>query len=119
MINLIIFGKENEFSFNLFLYKKELMSLHYSVFVKILFVLDNNFLSWVKHRMPEHCEISIINKGFLILVYFLPTLMSRKEVAWFFFLLFGLWGYWHCGHSWPIVPASGDNEDDYGEADGM
>jgi hypothetical protein len=31
------------------------------------------------------------------------------------FLLFGLWGYWHCGHSMPIVPASGDNEDDCGE----
>jgi hypothetical protein len=29
------------------------------------------------------------------------------------------WGYWHCGHSWPIVPASGDSEDDCGEADGM
>jgi hypothetical protein len=28
-------------------------------------------------------------------------------------------GYWHCGHSWPIVPASGDSEDDCGEADGM
>jgi hypothetical protein len=36
-----------------------------------------------------------------------------------FFLLFRLRGYWHCGHSWSIVPASGDNEDDYGEADGM
>jgi hypothetical protein len=35
------------------------------------------------------------------------------------FFLFGFWGYWHCGHSWPIVPASGDSEDDYGEADGM
>jgi hypothetical protein len=33
--------------------------------------------------------------------------------------LFGLWGCWHCGHSWPIVPASGDSEDDCGEADGM
>jgi hypothetical protein len=32
---------------------------------------------------------------------------------------FGLWGYWHCGHSWPVVPASGDNEDDCGEADEM
>jgi hypothetical protein len=32
---------------------------------------------------------------------------------------FGLWGYWNCGHSWPIVPASGDSEDDCGEADGM
>jgi hypothetical protein len=35
------------------------------------------------------------------------------------FFLFGLWGYWHRGHSWPIVPASDDNEDDCGEADGM
>jgi hypothetical protein len=35
------------------------------------------------------------------------------------FLLFGLGGYWHCGHSWPIALASGDSEDDYGEADGM
>jgi hypothetical protein len=26
-----------------------------------------------------------------------------------------LWGYWHCGHSWPILPASGDSEDDCGE----
>jgi hypothetical protein len=26
-------------------------------------------------------------------------------------------GYWHCGHSWPIVPVSGDS--DCGEADGM
>jgi hypothetical protein len=32
---------------------------------------------------------------------------------------FGLWGYWHCCHSWPIVPASGDSEDDCAEADGM
>jgi hypothetical protein len=30
-----------------------------------------------------------------------------------------LWGYWHCCHSWPFVPASGDSEDDCGEADGM
>jgi hypothetical protein len=26
-----------------------------------------------------------------------------------------LWDYWHCGHSWPIVPASGDSEDNCGE----
>jgi hypothetical protein len=36
-----------------------------------------------------------------------------------FFLNSGLSGYWHCGHSWPIVPASGDSEDDCGETDGM
>jgi hypothetical protein len=35
------------------------------------------------------------------------------------FFLFGLWDYWHCGHSWLIVPALGDSEDDCGEADGM
>jgi hypothetical protein len=35
-----------------------------------------------------------------------------------FFFNSGLWGYWHCGHSWPIVPASGDSEDDCREADG-
>jgi hypothetical protein len=40
-------------------------------------------------------------------------------ISTFFIYLFGLWGYWHCGHSWPIVPASGDSEDDCGEADGM
>jgi hypothetical protein len=34
-------------------------------------------------------------------------------------LLFGLWGYWHCSHSWPSVAASGDSEDDCGEAAGM
>jgi hypothetical protein len=33
-----------------------------------------------------------------------------------FFFNSGLWGYWHCGHSWSIVPASGDSEDDCGEA---
>jgi hypothetical protein len=35
------------------------------------------------------------------------------------FFFFFLWDYWHCGHSWHIVPASGDSEDDCGEADGM
>jgi hypothetical protein len=35
------------------------------------------------------------------------------------YFYFGLRGYGHCGHSWPIVPASGDNEDDCGEEDGM
>jgi hypothetical protein len=31
------------------------------------------------------------------------------------FYFFGLWDNWHCGHSWPIVPVSGDSEDDCGE----
>jgi hypothetical protein len=37
----------------------------------------------------------------------------------FFILNSSLWGYWHCCQSWPIVPASGDSEDDCGEAHGM
>jgi hypothetical protein len=45
--------------------------------------------------------------------------IRRREHTVFIYLFFGLWGYWHCGHSWPIVPASGDNDDDCGEADGM
>jgi hypothetical protein len=32
-----------------------------------------------------------------------------------YLFLFGLWGYWHCDQSWPIVPASGDSEQDCGE----
>jgi hypothetical protein len=31
----------------------------------------------------------------------------------------GLRCYLHCGHAWPMVPASGDSEDDCGDADGM
>jgi hypothetical protein len=59
-----------------------------------------------------------------------PQILHDKTRVWtwaaavwsqqlFFLLLFGLWGYSHCGHFWPIVPASGDSEDDCGEADGM
>jgi hypothetical protein len=43
--------------------------------------------------------------------------MIRYFFYYYYFVCEG--GYWHCGHSWPIVPASGDNEDDCGEADGM
>jgi hypothetical protein len=39
----------------------------------------------------------------------------HRPAHFFFIFLFGLWDYWHCGHSWPIVPASGDSEDDCGE----
>jgi hypothetical protein len=52
-------------------------------------------------------------------VWKLSQLHHGKEDLLLLLLLFGLWGYWHCGHSWPIVPASGDSEDDCGEADGM
>jgi hypothetical protein len=43
---------------------------------------------------------------------------TRTQAAGYYALGFFL-GYWHCGHSWPIVQASGDSEDDCGEADGM
>jgi hypothetical protein len=42
-----------------------------------------------------------------------PIFLKKHEVGDTFFL--GVWDYWHCGHSWPIVPASGDSEDDCGE----
>jgi hypothetical protein len=45
--------------------------------------------------------------------------MSALKMEAVVFFLFGLGDYRHCGHSWPIVPASGDNEDDCGEHDGM
>jgi hypothetical protein len=50
-----------------------------------------------------------------------PTyILKHSQIIYYiYYLLFGLRGYRHCGHSWPIVPASGDNEDDCGEADGM
>jgi hypothetical protein len=46
------------------------------------------------------------------------AVISSMYIFFFFFFLV-LWGYWHCGHSWPIVPTSGDSEDDCGEADGI
>jgi hypothetical protein len=62
---------------------------------------------------------------FIISLHFLSPLNRMKwtvrtQIAGFtdFVLLVG-WDFWYCGHSWPIVPASGDNEDDCGEADGM
>jgi hypothetical protein len=56
---------------------------------------------------------------FIIFLLSCRATFSRITLFFFYFLLFGLWGHWHCGHSWPIVPASGDSEDDCGEADGM
>jgi hypothetical protein len=46
---------------------------------------------------------------------------SSEQLKNYIILIFlcGLWGCLHCGHSLPIVPASGDSEDDCGEADGM
>jgi hypothetical protein len=42
------------------------------------------------------------------LVQPIPSHPHTDSQKWRFciFFLFALWGYWHCGHSWPIVPAS-------------
>jgi hypothetical protein len=61
---------------------------------------------------PKGCET-------LRLPHFLDNRLTDGDKVDSLFFLFGLWGYWHCGHSWPIVPASCDSEDDCGEADGM
>jgi hypothetical protein len=39
---------------------------------------------------------------------------ERLLSAKYLYFVFGLLVYWHCGHSWPIVPALGDSEDDCG-----
>jgi hypothetical protein len=56
------------------------------------------------------------NKNISIEVSFWVLTVLNMNINFFYF---SFWGYWHCGHSWPIVPASGDSEDDCGEADGM
>jgi hypothetical protein len=58
-------------------------------------------------------------ENFIHLSFTLTPLTYNTKLYSFFFFGGGLWGYWHCGHSWPIVPASGDSEDDCREADGM
>jgi hypothetical protein len=42
-------------------------------------------------------------------ILFLADPPTSRINFYFYFFNFGLWGYWHCGHSWPIVPASGEN----------
>jgi hypothetical protein len=46
----------------------------------------------------------------------ISRLLERRHLSFPFFVC--VWGYWHCGQSWPIAPASGDSENDCGEADG-
>jgi hypothetical protein len=76
--------------------------------------------------MGGSCYLSVWNKKKTIPVtgregpYGCETSRIPRFIHYYYYLLFfGLWGYWHWGHSWPIVPASGDIEDDFGEADGM
>jgi hypothetical protein len=73
---------------------------------------------WLK----RHCSItweSFTNPLFYLYSDLLNLLVGLQICLTSLFFLFGLWDYRHCGHSWPIVPASGDNEDDCGEHDGM
>jgi hypothetical protein len=53
----------------------------------------------------------------LLYGYRIRSFMKLKNYTPLPFFNSGLWGYWHCGHSWPIVPASGDSEDDCGEVE--
>jgi hypothetical protein len=62
----------------------------------------------------DGCTISVVN---VATGYDLDDQGTFHSHVIFFYS--GLCGYWHCCHSWPIVPASGDSEDDCGEADGM
>jgi hypothetical protein len=57
---------------------------------------------WERKEL-QRCEVGILWTN--------VTVLDRQHIIIILFL-FGLWGYWHCGHSWPIVPASGDSEED-------
>jgi hypothetical protein len=57
--------------------------------------------------------------SFIITILIIMSSFQCVRELFFLFYWFGLWNYWHCGHSWPIVPALGDDEDDCGDADGM
>jgi hypothetical protein len=49
-----------------------------------------------------------------------PGRRGGKPATIFFIIsIIWFWGYWHCGYSWHIVPASGYSEHDCEEADGM
>jgi hypothetical protein len=82
---------------------------------------DDGRLNRSRSISPERLWDRCLLPAKLLFFKHFTCLIARKffffTIASFF--LFGLRGYWHCGHSWPIVPASGDSEDDYGEADGM
>jgi hypothetical protein len=41
---------------------------------------------------------------------FVFRIYSKKLRCLIIWLLVDVWGYWHCGQSWPIVPASGDRK---------
>jgi hypothetical protein len=71
-------------------------------------VTDQHITIYLQHRP---------NKSFKTYHETSSRVRCRFLLSFFFFLC--VWGYWHCGYSWPIVPSSGDSEDDCGEADGM
>jgi hypothetical protein len=73
---------------------------------------DIQWFLFCRHNFHNTCAIRLTERESSL---WLESVRTLPEVL----FLFGLWGYWHCGHSWPIVPASSDSEDDCGEADGM
>jgi hypothetical protein len=76
-------------------------------------------LRYIKGQSSQQRFWNKTKKTLLCQHTFLLAVGSESTCFYPFFFLFGLWDYRHCGHSWPIVPATGDNEDDCGEHDGM
>jgi hypothetical protein len=65
--------------------------------------------TFVHHKIP-HDQTRVWTRA---------AAVGSRRLLFYFYCLFRLWGYCHCGHSWSIVPASGDSEDGCGETDGM
>jgi hypothetical protein len=87
----------------------------------------DNIVTQNKMQKTKLYLLALLNESYIAVVIIIECYLQNiihvlivfkfwSDVGFFFF---GLWGYWHCGHSWPIVSASGDSEDDCGEADGM
>jgi hypothetical protein len=117
----------------------------WSTFRDVVFSLEYQALDDLQHISNPKCTTEPLRIYFIILRLYSMTVANMLHIIWWivlnlwsrvllekmtvtqlvfseiqvFFFNSGLWGYWHCGHSWPIVPASGDGEDDCGEADGM
>jgi hypothetical protein len=110
LLIIIILGKR---------WRKKLLEKNYSMYIFIS--IKAKYVRWAGHAQRKEKTGTAYK---IMIGNFVWEMRSGRfkrgyDLEFFFFCLYGLWGCWHCGHYWPIVPASGDSEDDCGEADGI